>query len=356
MLTDKISEIDLTKYNTSSKICRIVMEELFSKIYEEDTLDVYELEKYSDKRIEEECQKIYKKEKNKGVAFPTSISLNNCAGNYRYEKDNDNYNTIKEGDVIKIELGVSISGCIGVLGETIIKLNKKDNEDGKYDDDKKINDNIKYIQLLNDLKDDVIDMIKVGEINDEIRIHVESKCIENKCFPLQNTVSYQHVNGELNSDESKYIIFNHQINENISLKTTSPVRGNTIPNPIDENICFEFEEGEVYTIQLIFTPSEDENIIFQTLHDPHIYRFNEYFYNLKLKMSREFCSIVKQKYSQNAFDCLPYKNDGKYRVGIREASEHQILENYPILYVKNGNPVFHKKFTIVIGRERTKAF
>ena len=77
MLTDKISEIDLIKYNTSSKICRIVMEELFSKIYEEDTLDVYELEKYSDQRIEEECQKIYKKEKNKGVAFPTSISLNN---------------------------------------------------------------------------------------------------------------------------------------------------------------------------------------------------------------------------------------------------------------------------------------
>ena len=202
MLTDKISEIDLTKYNTSSKICRIVMEELFSKIYKEDTLDVYELEKYSDQRIEEECQKIYKKEKNKGVAFPTSISLNNCAGNYRYEKENDNYNTIKEGDIIKIELGASISGCIGVLGETIIKLNKKDNEDGKYDDDKKIKDNIKYIQLLNDLKDDVIDMIKVGEINDEIRIHVESKCIENKCFPLQNTVSYQHVNGELNGDES----------------------------------------------------------------------------------------------------------------------------------------------------------
>ena len=70
------------------------MEELFSKIYEEDNLDVYELAKYSDNRIVEECNKIYKKEKNKGIAFPTSISLNDCAGNYRYEKGNDKYNIL----------------------------------------------------------------------------------------------------------------------------------------------------------------------------------------------------------------------------------------------------------------------
>jgi len=356
MFTDKISEIDLTKYNTSSKICRMVMEELFFKIYEKDILDIYELEKYSDNRIKEECEKIYKKETNKGIAFPTSISLNACAGNYRYENENDDYTKIKEGDIVKIELGVGISGCISILGETIIKLNKQDNQNGKYDENKEIKKNIEYINLLNELKDDIIDMIKVGEINDEIRIHVESKCIENKCFPLQNTISYQHVNGELNNDESKYIIFNRKIDENDNFKTISPVRGNIVPDPINENICFEFEEGEIYTIHLVIAESEDENIICKTLHEPHIYRFNQYFYNLKLKMSREFCSIVKKQYLNNAFDCLSYKNDGKYRVGIKEASNNQILENYPVLYNKNGKPIFHKKFTIVIGRECTKAF
>ena len=147
MLT--VSEKDITKYIDSSNVCRIIMEELFSKIYEEDNLDVYELAKYSDNRIVEECNKIYKKEKNKGIAFPTSISLNDCAGNYRYEKGNDKYNIIKEGDVIKIELGVTISGCIVILGETIIKLNKNDNINGKYDNDEELKSNINYITLLN---------------------------------------------------------------------------------------------------------------------------------------------------------------------------------------------------------------
>lgn len=362
MLTDKISEKDITKYIDSSNVCRIIMEELFSKIYEEDNLDVYELAKYSDNRIVEECNKIYKKEKNKGIAFPTSISLNDCAGNYRYEKGNDKYNIIKEGDVIKIELGVTISGCIVILGETIIKLNKNDNINGKYDNDEELKSNIKYITLLNELKDDIVDMIKVDESNDEIRIHIESKCIENNCFPLENTISYQHLNNQLKTDESKYIILNRKIDsfdmddKNAIVKTTSEVRGNTIPTSIRDNICFMFEEGEVYTIHLIISKVEDENIKYNQTHESHIYRFNEYFYNLKLKMSREFCSIVKKEHFTNAFDCLQYKEIPKYRVGIREASENNILENYPILYNKNGNPVFHKKFTIVIGKDRTKIF
>lgn len=346
MLTDKISEQNLTKYNTCSKICRVIITELFSKIYEEDTLDVHKLIKYSDTRVIEECNKIYKKETNKGIAFPTSISLNNCAGNYIYEKENDDYNIIKEGDIIKIELGVSISGCIAILGETIIKLNKKDNINGKYDNDVNIRNNIKYITFLNELKDDIIDMIKVGETNDEIRIHVESKCTENDCFPLENTTSYQHLNGQLRTDESKFIILNYKRESEYEIENGGS--GEEV-----ENLCFEFEEGDIYTINLIISNTQ-ENICIQ-LHEPHIYRFNDYFYNLKLKMSREFCSIVKGKHSTNAFDCLPYKEVGKYRVGIREACEHNILEKYPILYNKSGN-VFHKKFTIVVGKDRTKVF
>ena len=346
MLTDKISEHDLTKYNTSSKICRIIITELISKIQIEDELNVYELIKYSDSRIKEECDKIYKKETNKGLAFPTSISLNNCAGNYIYEKDNHEYNIIKEGDIIKIELGVNISGCIAILGETIIKLKNQDNINGKYDNDDNIKNSIKYITFLNKLKDDIVNMIEIGETNDEIRINIESKCIENDCFPLENTTSYQHLNDQLRTDESKYIILNY--------KNTDEIDENIV-----DNLCFEFEEGEVYTINLVISPLENESIDVVKcveLHEPHIYRFNDCFYNLKLKMSREFCSIVKKKHSLNAFNCLPYKENAKYRVGIKEAYDHNILEKYPILYNKNKNKIFHKKFTIVVGRGHIKVF
>ncbi len=42
------------------------------------------------KRIQEELKTVYKKEKNKKIAFPTSISLNNCLGNYIYDYQNEN--------------------------------------------------------------------------------------------------------------------------------------------------------------------------------------------------------------------------------------------------------------------------
>ena len=44
-----------------------------------------------------------KKEKVKGIAFPLSISLNNCTGNYIYEESMKDYNLIKEGDVVLLE-------------------------------------------------------------------------------------------------------------------------------------------------------------------------------------------------------------------------------------------------------------
>jgi hypothetical protein len=193
-------------------------------------------------------------------------------------------------------------------------------------------------------------MIKVGETNDEIRMYIESKCTENDCFPIENTTSYQHLNGQLRTDESKFIILNYKRESEYEIENGGDCGGEI------ENLCFEFEEGDIYTIHLIISPMLNENELkCVKMCEPHIYRFNDCFYNLKLKMSREFCSIVKGKHSLNAFDCLQYKEIGKYRVGIKEACEHNILEKYPILYNKNGN-VFHKKFTIVVGKDRTKVF
>jgi methionine aminopeptidase len=108
MLTDIISEQDLTKYNTCAKICGNVMGEIVSKIETGEILNTLELNKYGDDRIKEECFKIYKREIVKGIAFPTSISLNNCVSNYIYEEGRIEFNNIKNGDVVKIDLGVNL--------------------------------------------------------------------------------------------------------------------------------------------------------------------------------------------------------------------------------------------------------
>lgn len=327
-----ISEQDLTKYNTSAKICGIVIKEIFAKIRSGEMLNVRDLCDYGDNRIQEECNRIYKRETIKGIAFATSISLNDCVGYYIYENGIDEYNTIKPGDIVKVELGVNISGCIANLGETMIYTNDESEE----------NVNKKYLDLLNELQTDVQKLLIPGNINDDVKIIIESKCTQRGCFPVENTTSYQHLDGQLQTFESKYMITNYQkyYDDDDDL--------------VLQNICFEFEKGDVYTINLVVVPNDtekDDETVHNYIekHDPHIYRFNDQYYGLRLKMSREFFSKAKPKHNTNAFNLLPYKTNFKYKVGIKECYENGILESYPILYTKDKYPVFHKKFTVIVG-------
>lgn len=325
-----------TKYKTSSKIATIVMNKLIDIINNRTIVNVCELEKYGNNLIIEECNKVYKSESSKGIAFPTSISLNDCVGYYLYEKDLEQYNTIKCGDIVKIELGVHISNCVANLGRTIYVRERDVEVSEQY---------VNCIRLLEDLEKSIVKSIQDGETNDEVRIMIESKCTESNCFPVENTISYQHT--DILTD-AKYMILNYQKRYDIN--------DNLLGEP---NTCFEFLKDEVYTINLTVVPNDleqyDETFHeYMTKHEPHIYRFNGLFYNLKLKMSRDFCSKVKSEWGTSAFDISKYKENGKDRMGMKECVENGILESYPVLYTKNKIPVFSRKFTIVVKENRSK--
>lgn len=64
---------------------------------------------------------VFKKEKEikKGIAFPTSVSVNNCICHFSPTK-NDPDHELKEGDVVKIDLGAHIDGFIAVAAHTVV--------------------------------------------------------------------------------------------------------------------------------------------------------------------------------------------------------------------------------------------
>lgn len=332
-----------TKYNVAAKICGKVYNMLKENILTGKILYVSELIRLGNEMIRNECKLVYKKLQNKGIAFPVSISLNNCVGNYTYENQKNEYNIIKQGDVVKIELGVNIDGYIAVLGETLIYSNETNNETNNETFN---TENLKYIEFLDKLQKDIIKIIKHGEINDEVKIYVESKCTELDCFPVENTISYQHIDGKLSTDDSKYIITNYKkYYDSEDLLITK------------ENLCFEFEKYEIYTINLTIIKNNSEGETdhkYAQPHESHICRFNEYFYNLKLASSRSFCSVIHEEYQKNAFDCVPYKNQIKYKTGIRESLKNGILIQYPVYYSKDNSIVFHKKFTIIVDENGSK--
>lgn len=64
---------------------------------------------------------VFKKEKEikKGIAFPTCLSVNNCICHFSPARNDPDY-VLKEGDVVKIDLGAHVDGFIAVAAHTVV--------------------------------------------------------------------------------------------------------------------------------------------------------------------------------------------------------------------------------------------
>ena len=206
------------------------------------------------------------------------------------------------------------------------------------------------IRFLDDLQMDIVKYMVLDNFeededgekrmtNDDMRMFIESKCVDAECFPVENTMSYQHLCGAFKVKESNYMILNH--------KKYYDDDDNLIVEP---NLCFDMVNDDVYTINVTVVENKEDvsEQVYKILHNAHIMRYNECYYNLKLKNSRDFCSIIKSKYGMGAFNCIEYKKSIKNRVGMKESSEAGILEEYPIMYNKDNLNVYHKKFTVIV--------
>lgn len=317
MSTDRFAN-----YKRASSICKCVYKEIVEKIKNGER-NVKHLCEYGNMMILQKCGK------NDSVAIPVCISLNNCIGYYVYEEKLEKYNTISDNDVIKIEFGVNCGGKIVILGETLVIESDETHSE--------------FLKLLEDITQEVVKLVKHGETNDEIRMMVESKCTELGCFPVENCIGYQQIDGKMKTQESKYIVFNHRKywddNDNLA---------------VEENLCFELEEGEVYNINLTIVP--DREHVYKEKHKSHICMFNDYFVSLRTRSGKTYLAQVKKKYKNDAFVVSDTTNTALEKFGFRECYEKGLLEEFPVLYVKDGSNVYHKKFTIVVLQDKCVKF
>lgn len=75
----------------------------------------------------------------KGIAFPTAISKNELCGHYapyksEAEEREKSTDTLNEGDVAKIDLGVHIDGFIALVAHTVVVQAENKPVDGKKAD------------------------------------------------------------------------------------------------------------------------------------------------------------------------------------------------------------------------------
>lgn len=312
-------------YNEAARLCGMIMKELEEKLCtDEFPISIKYFTEFGNRRINDEISCIYKKIVDKGIASPVSVSLNDCVGN-----SIDTQNFIIKGDIVKIEFSVNVSGYVATICETFLTEHDVDSQ--------------RALDFLNKIPKILEKLMVSGETNDEVKIAIESECTVNEVFPIENCVSYQQQRHHCQTVDSKFIVLNHNkiYDDNDILVST-------------DNECFEFEENEVYTINLTVIPSKFETVKYVT-QDAQIYRFNELQYQLKLKSSRAFLSQVKSDKQSYKFDIRDYNSNPKHRMGIRECHHNGILEAYPIVFVKSLDdtiiiPVFSKKFTVIVKK------
>jgi len=84
--------------------------------------DIYTVCQEGDKFMEEELKKVFTNKKSKklerGVAFPTCISVNHVMGHYSPMADESTQ--LQEGDVAKIDLGCHLDGFVAQAAHTIV--------------------------------------------------------------------------------------------------------------------------------------------------------------------------------------------------------------------------------------------
>lgn len=316
-------DIVVTKYNMASGITNRVLKELIAKCIA--GASSIELCGFGDSRIIEETTKVFKKEENikKGIAFPTCISANSCICHFSPLKSDPDY-IIKDGDLVKIDLGCHVDGFIAVTAHTIVVgASKEKKVDGRKAD---------VILAAYNAIEAALRLLKPDSNNYQLTEVITKIAEAYKCKPVEGMLSYQLEKGII--DGEKRIIQNPT--------ETQKKEG-----------CekCEFKLHEVYALDVLVStgdgkprPSEVRTTV---------YKKKDIIYQLKMKASRAFLNEVDKKFTLMPFTLRLFEDEKQARLGVIECAKHDLVEPYPVYFEKEGEYVAEFKYTVLIMQNGT---
>jgi len=311
-------DLVVTKYKMASEITNKVLKELIEKC----VLDasVIELCSFGDKRLSEETEKVFKNKKDlkKGLAFPTCLSVNNCICHFSPLKSDPDY-IIKDGDLIKVDLGCHIDGFIAVAAHTFVVGASKDNKaTGRKAD---------AVLAAYHAAEAALRLLKPGSSNYQVTETIEKISESYKCKPVEGMLSYQLEKEVI--DGTKRIIQN--------------------PTELQKKEgcekC-EFAVHEVYALDVLVSTGEGkpkESEVRTT-----VFKRKNIIYQLKMKTSRAFFSEAEKKHGLMPFTLRSFEDEKKARLGVIECAKHDLMEPYPVYFEKEGEFVAEFKYTVLI--------
>ncbi|CAD5172550.1 unnamed protein product, partial [Musa acuminata subsp. malaccensis] len=303
----------VTKYKSAAEIVNKALQLVTSKC--KPKAKIVDLCEQGDAFIREQAGNIYKNVKRKierGVAFPTCISVNNTVCHFSPLASDDA--VLEENDIVKIDMGCHIDGFIAVVGHTHVI--QEGPVTGRAAD---------VIAAANTAAEVALRLVRPGKKNKDVTEAIQKVAAAYDCKIVEGVLSHQL---------KQFVIDGNKV----IISVTNP------ETRVDE---FEFEENEVYAIDVVTSTGEGKPKLLDEKQTTIYKRAVDKNYHLKMKSSRFIFSEISQKFPIMPFSARALE-EKRARLGLVECVNHDLLQPYPVLHEKPGDLVAHIKFTVLL--------
>ena len=251
------------------------------------------------------ARKIERMIKDKGgeIAFPVNLSINDIAAHYT--PDVDDSLTFKQGDIVKVDIGVHVDGYIADAATTV-SIGGQDQE---------------LIKAAEDAVNQFIKEIKPGKTVGEMSSLVEEVVLSHGVNPIRNLAG-------------------HSMNQYIEHG------GLSIPNgKIPSNV--EIPEDTVLGME-VFTTKGDGLVIESS--PTLIYMFTQ-LRPVRMQESRKIIEKIGQEYKTLPFARRWLKDVTtplKLHLALRELENREVIRGYPPLREKSNAKVAQHEETVIV--------
>lgn len=303
-----------TKYRDAATVANAVLQQVIAGLAP--GRKIADICEEGDRKIEEAVSKIYAKKKiEKGVAFPTCISVNETVGHFSPLKAESP--ELKAGDAVKIDLGVHIDGMCAMVAHTVLL-----GADGTAP---VTGPQADVIAAAHQAAEVALRLIKPGNKNTAVTEAIEK---------VAEAYGVKAVGGVQSTQLKPFML---EAEKTIALRRDPEQR-------VDE---VTFEANEVYAIDIAMTTGDGKPRASEARTT--VYRRNvDVNYQLKLKASRWLVSEVNKRFPVLPFSIRALGDDVQARLGVTEAAKHGVVQAYPVLQERDGCFTAHFKFTALL--------
>ncbi|XP_022982793.1 ERBB-3 BINDING PROTEIN 1-like [Cucurbita maxima] len=303
----------VTKYKSAADIANKALQLVISEC--KPKAKIVDVCEKGDSFIREQTGNVYKNAKKKierGVAFPTCISVNNTV--CHFSPLSSDATVLEEGDIVKIDLGCHIDGFIAVVAHTHVL--QEGPVTGRAAD---------VIAAANTAAEVALRLVRPGKKNKDVTEAIQKVAASYDCKIVEGVLSHQL---------KQFVIDGNKVVLSVANPETR----------VDEA---EFEENEVYSIDIVTSTGEGKPKLLDEKQTTIYKRAVDRNYHLKMKASRFIFSEITQKFPIMPFSARALE-EKRARLGLVECVNHDLLQPYPVLHEKPGDYVAHIKFTVLL--------